>query len=143
AGERLEFAPEPAEWKMPAGTQDRLSMIVQLASLLAADHDRYPGGSAITLPLASANPPSVQNWSFLIDQGEQHVEGMDGNTLRAVHLTHIPRQDGDARLELWLAPALEYLPARVSVVEPNGDTIDFKVKQAYGVEVRRVPPTTE
>lgn len=134
-GERLELKPELAEWKMPPGTQDRLSLIVQLSSLLAAEPERYPPGSSITLPLASANPPSVHEWSFVVGQEEQMVEGMSGKPLRTVHLVHEPTQDGDTRMELWLAPALEYLPAHVRIIEPDGDSVDFVVHQAYGVEV--------
>jgi hypothetical protein len=37
-----------------------------------------------------------------------------------------PRREFDQRVELWLAPALGYLPARIRITEANGDYIDQK-----------------
>lgn len=140
AGERLEFAPELAEWKMPPGTQDRLSLIIQLAALFAADPDRYPPGSTISLPVATAAPPAVQTWSFVVGQDKPNIEGLGGTPLPTIHLVHEPAQDTDTRMELWLAPALEYLPARVRVAQPNGDNFDFTVARAFGTQVQRSLP---
>ncbi len=140
AGERLEFAPELAEWKMPPGTQDRLSLIIQLAALFAADPDRYPPDSTISLPVATAAPPSVQTWSFVVGTEKQAIDGLRGTPLNTIHLLHEPTQDTDTRMELWLAPALEYLPARVRIAQPNGDSFDFTVDRAFGTEVQRALP---
>ncbi len=141
-GDRLNFAPELSEWKMLPGTQDRLSLLVQLGALIAGDPKRYPPGSTITLPIAVPNPPSVLEWSFVIDQEEQTIEGMAGKPLRTIHLTHEPANATDARMELWLAPSLEYLPARIQVTEANGDLLDFVVQQAFGIQVLRPIPVT-
>ncbi|WP_431777817.1 DUF3108 domain-containing protein [Ottowia caeni] len=140
AGERLEFTPELAEWKMPPGTQDRLSLIIQLAALFAADPDRYPPGSTISLPVATAAPPSVQTWSFVVGPEKQNIEGLRGTQLQTVYLVHEPAQDTDTRMELWLAPALEYLPARVRIAQPNGDNFDFTADRAFGTQVQRSLP---
>lgn len=140
AGERLEFTPELAEWKMPPGTQDRLSLIIQLAALFAAEPDRYPPGSTISLPVTTASPPSVLTWSFVVGQENQDIEGLRGTQLRTIHLVHEPSQDSDTRMELWLAPALEYLPARVRIAQPNGDNFDFTVDRAFGTQVQRSLP---
>ncbi|MET4577854.1 DUF3108 domain-containing protein [Ottowia thiooxydans] len=139
-GERLNFAPEVSEWKILPGTQDRLSLIVQLGALIAGDPKRYPPGSTITLPIAVPNPPAVLEWSFVVGPEEQTIEGMAGKPLRTIHLTHEPAQPTDARMELWLAPSLEYLPARIQVTEANGDLLDFVVQQAFGVQVQRPIP---
>lgn len=131
--------PEAPEVKMPPGTQDRLSVVVQLAALLAAEPGRYPLGTAINLPVAIQNPLSVLEWSFVVGE-EESLTGLNGKPLKTVHLTHESTGDTDTRMELWLAPALEYLPARIRVAEANGDTIDFTVQQAFGTEVIRSLP---
>ena len=35
-----------------------------------------------------------------------------------------PRQAYDQKVEVWLAPQLGYLPARIRITETNGDSID-------------------
>lgn len=148
AGERLlapaktpevPATPEAPEVKMPPGTQDRLSVIVQLAALLAAEPGRYPLGTTISLPVATPNPPSVLEWPFVVGE-EESLAGMDGKPLKTVHLTHESAGSTDTRMELWLAPALEYLPARIRIAEANGDTLDFTVQRAFGTEVIRSLP---
>ncbi len=128
------------EIKMPPGTQDRLSLIMQLAALLAGEPGRYPVGTTITLPVAIQNPPSVLEWSFVVGE-EEVVPGMiNGKPLKTIHLTHESTGETDTRMELWLAPALEYLPARIRTVEANGDTVDYAVHQAFGTDVIRSLP---
>lgn len=143
AGERLVVTPEIpdlAELKMPPGTQDRLSALVQLSALLAADPKRYPLGSSISLPVAIQKPPSVLDWSFVVGEEETLENMMNGKTLKTVRLTHESTGNTDTRMELWLAPALEYLPARIRVEEPNGDFLELMVQQAFGLEVTRSVP---
>ena len=125
---------------MPPGTQDRLSALIQLSALLAADPQRYPVGSSISVPVAIQKPPSVLEWSFVVGEEETLENMMNGKTLKTVRLTHESTGDTDTRMELWLAPALEYLPARLRMEESNGDSLDLSVQQAFGIEVIRSVP---
>lgn len=144
AGERLLVTPENPEipeLKMPPGTQDRLSALIQLSAMLAADPKRYPLGSSISLPVAIQKPPTVLEWSFVVGEEETLQNVMGDKTLKTVRLTHESTGETDTRVELWLAPALEYLPARLRVEESNGDTLELTVQQAFGLEVTRSVPS--
>ena len=47
----------------------------------------------------------------------------DVATLR---LVRNPRREFDQKLEVWLAPGLAFLPARIRITEANGDYVDQK-----------------
>nr|WP_307867042.1 DUF3108 domain-containing protein [Variovorax sp. E3] len=49
---------------------------------------------------------------------------------RARKLTRSPRQQFDARLELWLAPDYGYLPVRIKQTESNGNFADAQLRKA-------------
>jgi len=42
--------------------------------------------------------------------------------------TRAPRRPYDTRLELWIAPSLNYLPVRIRVTQANGDFVDQKLR---------------
>jgi hypothetical protein len=57
--------------------------------------------------------------------GDENVQTADGN-VQARHFTRLPRRDGDRRhLDIWLAPALGWLPVRILQTEPNGMQIEM------------------
>lgn len=112
---------------LAAGTQDRLSVLIQLGALLAGDARRYPPGSVIELPAAHANGPG--QWRFTVI-GPETVAAM-GRALDSVHLLHEPQGAADARIDVWLARQVEYLPVRLRIVEANGDSFEHTVQTAY------------
>ena len=50
---------------------------------------------------------------------------VDGRELSAIKLLRERSLDYDVRVELWLAPALDYLPARIRLTQSNGDEVDM------------------
>ena len=48
--------------------------------------------------------------------------------MAAVKLTRNPRREYDQKVEIWLAPALAYLPARIRMTQANGDFVDQQWK---------------
>lgn len=103
-----------------AGAQDRLSVLVQLASQIAGDPARYP--VATQLAFQTIGPRDADNWLFAV--GETQTQQLPGGELRTLKLVRQPRQAVDQKVELWLAPTLGYLPARIKITEPNGDFVD-------------------
>ena len=102
------------------GAQDHLSIFVQLASLLAGEPGRYPPGSAIEMQAVGAR--EADTWRFTVD-GVETLQ-LPGGAQAALKLTRLPRQTYDLKVELWLAPALGYLPARIRLTQSNGDFVD-------------------
>ncbi len=104
------------------GAQDRLSVVLQLAAMIAGDPDRFPRASTITLQIIG--PRDADIWLFTVEEDE--TLNLPGGQLATRKLVRNPRREFDQRVELWLAPALGYLPARIRITETNGDYIDQK-----------------
>ncbi|NMM81249.1 hypothetical protein B2J86_09990 [Acidovorax sp. SRB_14] len=123
AHNRITFSANTPEAVLVPGTQDRLSVFLQLGALLAAAPERYPVGTRISVATASARAADV--WSFTIE-GEETLDLPVGAT-PALKLERLPRRDYDQKAELWLAPALGYLPVRIRLTQANGDFADLRL----------------
>ena len=130
--QRLRYSRPEQELPLAAGTQDRISVLLQLSAMLAADPARYPVGTAVTLPVSTET--SLSDWTFTVE-GEETFQALRDKSVRALHLVHRPRDQDSARLEVWLSPDMEYLPARIRVTQPNGDFADHRVVRAQSVLV--------
>jgi hypothetical protein len=109
-----------------AGAQDRVSVFVQLASLLAADPANYPPGSSVSI--YTAGPTSADTWTFVVDAEEKL--NLPAGEFSTVKLTRKPQRDYDQTIEVWLAPALAWLPARTRITQHNGDFVDQQLRSA-------------
>ena len=116
----ISFSANTPSVNLEPGAQDRLSLFMQLASLLAGAPQRYPTGTQITLQIVSAR--EAEPWTFRVDAAET-LQLPLGPT-PAVRLTRLPRQPYDQQVDLWFAPSLGYLPVRLRVTHPNGDVAD-------------------
>jgi hypothetical protein len=103
-----------------AGAQDRLSVVLQLAAMLAGEPHRYPAGTTILVQTASTREAEPSLFTVL---GDESLE-LPGATLMTVKLDRAPRREFDQRIELWLAPGLDYAPVRLRLTQPNGDWVD-------------------
>lgn len=102
------------------GLQDRLSVVLQLAALLAGQPAAYPAGTQVTLPTAGTS--DAEPWTFSVE-GEEDLR-LPGGAMRAIKLHRMPRKEYDQRVELWLAARMDYAPVRLRLTNPNGDTVD-------------------
>lgn len=119
ASQRIRFH-HGGEAPLQAGTQDRLSVALQLSALFLARPDAYPAGSTIRLPVADVS--GVELWDFVV-QGPDELH-LEGGSLPAIRLARQPRRERDRQVEVWLAPNMSYLPARIRVSEASGDFVD-------------------
>ena len=101
--------------------QDQLSIFVQLAAMWGANAGRFTPG--LQLPFQAVGPRTSENWTFLVGAPERLK--IDGRELPATRLLRERSGDFDTRVELWLAPALDYLPARIRLTQSNGDEVDM------------------
>lgn len=104
--------------------QDQLSVLLQLASMLAGDPARYTTGSSITVPVVG--PRDADVWTFTL-QGEELLH-LPYDNLQTLKLTRNPRRPYDQKVEAWLAPSLSYLPVRVRITLANGDFVDQQLR---------------
>ena len=104
------------------GAQDRLSVLVQLGALVASAPQRFSPGT--TLRVQTIGPRDGDLWLFTF--GSLETLELPGGPQQGLKLVRQPRQLYDQKLEVWLAPDLAYLPARIRITEANGDYVDQK-----------------
>jgi hypothetical protein len=123
-GGRIRFSANTPDAVLEPGAQDRLSITLQLAALLAAAPDRYPPGTNITLQTVGARDAAPWTWQIQPDETLM----LAGQPLPAVKLLRQPREEYDTRVELWLARTLDYLPVRLRLTQSNGDVADQQLQ---------------
>lgn len=124
---KVTFSANTPEIALLPGAQDRLSILVQLASLLAGNPRAYPPNA--TVSIQTVGPRDADTWVFTI--GTLETLKLPGGEQSALHLVRKPRYPQDQKVEVWLAPALGYLPARVRITEPDGEFVDQKWLATY------------
>ncbi|OGB31105.1 MAG: hypothetical protein A3F78_00790 [Burkholderiales bacterium RIFCSPLOWO2_12_FULL_61_40] len=117
---KVSFSANTPDVPLLPGTQDQLSVFVQLASMLGSDPNLFTAGSSVTFQ--TVGPRSAEVWVFKVGTWEQLA--LPGGTLRALKFTKDPLGENDARAEVWLAPDLNNLPARIRLTQGNGDFVD-------------------
>ncbi|EEA01347.1 conserved hypothetical protein [Burkholderia sp. H160] len=119
---KLGFTRTPATLPLPDGAQDRFSVVMQLASLVRGDPDAYKPG--VTRQFFVADTDSGENWP-IETIGDETIRAAQGY-LETRHFQRLPRHDGDQRrIDVWLAPSLGWLPARILQTEPNGTQFEL------------------
>ena len=117
---KVTFSANTPDVPLQPGAQDRLSVLLQLAALIANDPGHY--APATTVSIQTIGPRDADTWLFTV--GNEEKIKLPGGELMALKLERKPRQDFDQKVELWLAPAQAYLPVRIRITEANGDFID-------------------
>jgi hypothetical protein len=127
----VSFAGPSRTWPLLAGAQDRLSWIVQLASVLQADPARAAAGARISMMVVGAHGDAGL-WTFTVQQ-QVSVEGPGGETLSAWQLLRESTQVHDPQVQVWLAPSLHHLPVRLRLTLPrSGESTDMRLRTLEG-----------
>lgn len=115
----IRYSGPAVEHELPPGAQDRLSWLLQLGGVLAADARFEAAGSQVQLFVAGSRG-DAEVWTFT-SAGRETVELADGSAIAAVRFDREPRRPYDTRASVWLAPAHHHLPVRVrlAVVRPT------------------------
>ena len=117
---QITFSTNAPSAPLVEGAQDRVSIFMQLAGMLAAKPAEFELGSSITI--YTAGPRGADVWTFFVESRESL--NLPTGTLATLKLTRKPLQDYDQKLEVWYAPELGYLPVRNRISLQNGDFID-------------------
>ena len=123
---RITYSGNDAEQGASTGVQDRLSIFLQLASMVAAEPERYPPGTQIAINVTSARAADV--WTFVVD-GPETLD-LPAGSKATIRLTRQPRKRFDQTANLWLAPDMQYLPVRIRITQANGDFADLQLQAA-------------
>ncbi len=109
---RITFSGTGVEWPLLAGSQDRLSWMIQLAGIAAAEPERLVDGGRITMVVIGARGDAGV-WAFRC-AGRETIETVRG-TAHAVKLVRAGRSAYDTTAEIWLDPERSYLPAHATL----------------------------
>lgn len=117
---RISFSGNTPDVALLPGAQDRLSVVLQLAALLAGDPARYPPGTQIAIQ--TAGPRDADVWSFTVE-GEERLE-LPGGAQVGTKLVRPPRHEFDQKVELWFSQSNNFLPIRIKLTQVRGDYVD-------------------
>jgi hypothetical protein len=111
----------------PPGLQDTASQFVELSHRFATGQIKLAAGVPITLTLA--RPGGVDDWTYdVIGQETLYLPRL--GEVAAWHLKPRPidKPRGPYTVEMWFAPTLQYLPARIRITQDENTYIDLLVK---------------
>lgn len=115
-GGRVTFSGFETERALAAGAQDRLSWMLQLAAIAAADPALVAPGGQIHMAVVGVRG-EADRWTFA-HQGDETLALADGSRVRTARLVRLPARAFDTRAEVWLDPARHYLPVRARLSNP-------------------------
>ena len=120
----IELADHAGRVPLQKEHQDALSVYFELAGLLGGMSPPYPTGQTLTLPVFMAQ--TTENWPFKL-LGPESLSSPMGE-IKTLRVERLKRSPSDTQhVELWLAPSLGFLPARILIEEANGERIDQRI----------------
>ncbi|MBN3724950.1 DUF3108 domain-containing protein, partial [Burkholderia sp. Ac-20379] len=119
---QIVFTRTPDSLKLADGTQDRFSLLMQLSGLVHGAPNVYQPGVAREFFVIDNN--SGETWP-IVTIGDETIRTAT-SSLETRHFRRLPRRAGDTRrIDIWLAPSLDWLPVRLVQTEPNGTEIEL------------------
>ena len=120
-GMRIRFSASGQSYPIKGGEQDRNSAIWQLIAVARAAPAKFKAGSEWKFFVAGQK--DAEAWIFRVTRKEK-ISTPHGE-LDTVRIEKKPPQDHqDQQVDIWLAPGLEWYPARIRYTDPDGDYIE-------------------
>ncbi len=117
---KVSFSANTPDTPLLPGTQDQLSVFIQLAAMFGNAPNSYPSGTILTFQ--AVGPRSVEEWVFTV--GNMETLQLPGGEIKAIKLTRDATGEYAPKAEIWLAPDVAYLPVRIRLLQSNGDSVD-------------------
>jgi hypothetical protein len=123
--DKITYSGAPDEFALRAGAQDRLSWMVQLAAIVAAEPQlATPGAKVVMYVTGSRGDAGV--WSFRCI-GPEGVAAR-GGTINAIKFMREPREAHDTTVQVWLDPTQHDLPVRATQKSgPNDEGYELRL----------------
>ncbi|MBV8209352.1 MAG: DUF3108 domain-containing protein [Burkholderiaceae bacterium] len=124
---RVSFTEDKQQDDAEPGTQDRLSVQFQLSVLRQVYPERFVRGASMPITLAGTH--DISHWTFTVT-GEDIVDSGLGHLPALRVLSNRTTAAGRESLEVWISEKLDWFPARIRMVDKNGNLLDFVVDEA-------------
>lgn len=117
----IRFTASEQTYPIKGGEQDRNSAIWQLIAVARAAPAKFKPGSNWTFFVAGRR--DADTWTFKVIKKEKLATPL--GEIDTVRVEKAPPPDSkDQHLDIWLAPSLEWYPARLRFREDDGDFIE-------------------
>ena len=117
---RISFSESNVTYPIKGGEQDRTSALWQLVSMVRAAPKKVVPGSNWVMFVAGRR--DAENWTFNISANETLATAL--GQITTVHIIKAPPPDStDQRLDIWLAPGMEWYPVRITFTDADGEVI--------------------
>lgn len=117
----IRFTASEQTYPIQGGEQDRNSAIWQLIAVARAMPGKFKPGANWTFFVAGRR--DAEPWTFKVINQEKVSTPL--GELNTVHIERTPASDSkEQHLDIWLAPSLEWYPARLRFREDDGDYIE-------------------
>lgn len=127
---KIDFSGSAPDIPLVPGAQDRVSWLVQLQAILAADPAKAKAGGQVVMPVVGVRG-RAETWIFEAS-GAESIKTPAG-TLRTQKLTRALRKPDDTRAEVWVEPARQFLPVRIRLTLPPFDApLDMTLADVSG-----------
>jgi Protein of unknown function (DUF3108) len=120
---KITFSGPQTEYPLHAGAQDRLSWMIQLGAIVAAEPGLGVAGAKLVLFVGGAHGDAGV-WAFRCI-GPEAVDSRAGS-IAAIRFRREPRGPYDTTVEVWLDPQRHHLPVRAALrAGPNDDGLEL------------------
>lgn len=117
----ITFSTSAEHYPIKGGEQDRNSVIWQLIGVARGAGARFKAGSEWRFFVAGQR--DAEQWTFTVGKSEPVHTAL--GEVSAVHVVRAPPPDATGqKLDIWLAPSLEWYPAQLRFTDPNGEYIE-------------------
>jgi hypothetical protein len=122
----ISFSGAPQTFPIKGGEQDRLSIVWQLAAVARAAPAKFKSGSAWMFFVVGQE--DAEPWTFKVGKPEK-LRTPEGD-IEALHIMRDTGADAKGRrLDLWLAPSMEWYPVRLRFTDADGDYIEQTLEE--------------
>jgi len=129
----ISFSASELNYPRKGGEQDRASIIWQLAGIGRGDSSKIVEGAEIDIFVAGVRDGEI--WPIRV-LGQEQVDIGPGKT-RVWHLVRAPKAGSyDQKLDIWLAPDLDWYPVKLRYTETNGDYLDLSLSSLSAPDAR-------
>ncbi|HVK94124.1 MAG TPA: DUF3108 domain-containing protein [Noviherbaspirillum sp.] len=126
SGKMIRFSGSDHTYPINGGEQERNSALWQLISVARAAPGRFKPGTVWRFFVAGQR--DAEPWAFKVMRQEK-IETQLGE-MTTLHISKAPPPDSqEQQLDIWLAPSLEWYPARLRFSDSNGDFVEQTLQQ--------------